>query len=292
MKRGVLKKWHEVLISGPSLIWLLIFFIVPTLIVFAITFKPSTPFGGIGEGWTLSTLFSLRNPNYPAIIWRTVWLSVVSTAVCLLLAVPCGYCIARAPKRSRDVLLLLVIIPFWTNFLIRIFAWKVLLHPEGMLKQALVFLHLCAPDATLLYNSVTVLLVIIYTYLPFAILPVYAAAEKFDFSLIEAARDLGASRFRAFSRVFLPGISRGVWTAVLMVFIPALGSYVIPDIVGGPGSEMIGNKIAQRTFMDRNLPHASALSALLTLAVMVPLMITLRQHYRQVPPGKKREASS
>jgi len=292
MKKGVRKKWHEALISGPSLIWLLIFFIVPTVIVFAITFKPSTPFGGIGEGWTLNTLFSLRNPNYPAIIWRTVWLSVVSTAVCLLLAVPCGYCIARAPKRSRDVLLLLIIIPFWTNFLIRIFAWKVLLHPEGMLKQALVFLHLCAPDATLLYNSVTVLLVIIYTYLPFAILPVYAAAEKFDFSLIEAARDLGASQLRAFVRVFLPGISRGVWTAVLMVFIPALGSYVIPDIVGGPSSEMIGNKIAQRTFMDRNLPHASALSALLTLAVMVPLMITLTQHYRQAPAAKKREASS
>ena len=288
MKRVVQKKVHEALITGPSFIWLLIFFIIPSMIVFAITFKPSTPFGGIGEGWTLHTLFSLRNPNYPAIIWRTVWLSLVSTGVCLLLAVPCGYCIARAPKRSRDILLLLVIIPFWTNFLIRIFAWKVLLHPEGMLKQALVFLHLCAPDATLLYNSATVLLVIIYTYLPFAILPVYAAAEKFDFSLIEAARDLGASQFRAFVRIFLPGVSRGVWTAVLMVFIPALGSYVIPDIVGGPGSEMIGNKIAQRTFMDRNLPHASALAALLTLAVMVPLMITLVQHYRQVPLVKKK----
>jgi spermidine/putrescine transport system permease protein len=288
MKRAARKKMHEVLISGPSFIWLLIFFIIPTMIVFTIAFKPSTPFGGIGDGWTLQTLLSLRNPNYPAIIGRTVWLSVVSTAVCLLLAVPCGYCIARAPKRSREVLLLLVIIPFWTNFLIRIFAWKVLLHPEGILKHALVFLHLCSPDATLLYNPVTVLLVIIYTYLPFAILPVYAAAEKFDYSLIEAARDLGASQWRAFTRIFLPGISRGVWTAVLMVFIPALGSYVIPDIVGGPGSEMIGNKIAQRTFVDRNLPHASALAALLTLAVMVPLMITLVHHYRQTPVVQKK----
>jgi spermidine/putrescine transport system permease protein len=288
MKRSAQKKLNEALISAPSFVWLLVFFIIPTLIVFAIAFKPATPFGGIGDGWTLHTLLDLRNPNYPAIIWRTVWLSVVSTAVCLLLAVPCGYCIARAPKRSRDILLLLVIIPFWTNFLIRIFAWKVLLHPEGMLKQALVFLHLCPPDATLLYNPATVLLVIIYTYLPFAILPVYAAAEKFDYSLIEAARDLGASRFRAFMRVFMPGIRRGVWTAVLMVFIPALGSYVIPDIVGGPGGEMIGNKIAQRTFVDRNLPHASALAALLTLAVMVPLMITLAHHYRQAPAVRKK----
>jgi spermidine/putrescine transport system permease protein len=289
MKRSARKKLSELLISAPSFIWLLIFFLIPTLIVFAIAFKPSTPFGGIGPGWTLDTLMNLRNPNYPAIIARTVWLSVVSTAVCLLLAVPCGYCIARAPKRRRDILLLLVIIPFWTNFLIRIFAWKVLLHPEGMLKQALVFLHLCSPDATLLYNPFTVLLVIIYTYLPFAILPVYAAAEKFDFSLIEAARDLGASPRKAFMRVFLPGINRGIWTAVLMVFIPALGSYVIPDIVGGPGGEMIGNKIAQRTFVDRNLPHASALAALLTLAVMVPLMISLVNHYRQPLVLKKRK---
>lgn len=292
MKRTRKKNTGELLVSAPSFIWLLIFFIIPTLIVFAISFKPSTPFGGIGEGWTLNTLMDLRNPNYPAIIGRTLWISVISTAVCLLLAVPCGYCIARAPKRSREVLLLLVIIPFWTNFLIRIFAWKVLLHPEGMLKQALVFLHLCTPDATLLYNPVTVLLVIIYTYLPFAILPVYAAAEKFDFSLIEAARDLGASQFRAFMRIFLPGISRGVWTAVLMVFIPALGSYVIPDIVGGPGSEMIGNKIAQRTFVDRNLPHAGALAALLTLAVMVPLMFSLVHHYRQPAAPKKGKGAS
>jgi spermidine/putrescine transport system permease protein len=292
MKRGSRKKLHEALISGPSLIWLLVFFIIPTIIVFAIAFKPSTPFGGIGEGWTLRTLMDLRNPNYPAIIWRTVWLSIVSTAVCLLLAVPCGYCIARAPKRRRDTLLLLVIIPFWTNFLIRIFAWKVLLHPEGMLKQALVFLHLCSPDATLLYNPATVLMVIIYTYLPFAILPVYASAEKFDFSLIEAARDLGASQWRAFTRIFLPGIHRGIWTAVVMVFIPALGSYVIPDIVGGPGSEMIGNKIAQRTFVDRNLPHASALAALLTLAVMVPLMISLVNHYRQPALPKKEKGAA
>ena len=269
------KKKRELLITGPSFLWLLIFFVIPTLIVFAIAFKPSTPHGGIGAGWTLNTLMDLSNPNYPAIIWRTIWLSVVSTVVCLLLAIPCGYCIARAPKRLRDLLLLLVIIPFWTNFLIRIFAWKVFLHPEGMLKQVLVFLHLCAPDATLLYNPATVLMVIIYTYLPFAILPVYAAAEKFDFSLIEAARDLGATQFRAFTKIFLPGISRGVWTAILMVFIPALGAYVIPDIVGGPGGEMIGNKIAQRTFVDRNLPHAGALSALLTLAVMIPLMLTL-----------------
>jgi ABC-type Fe3+ transport system permease subunit len=115
----------------------------------------------------------------------------------------------------------------------------------------------------------------VYTFLPFTILPIYAAAEKFDFRLVEAARDLGARPFQAFRKVFLPGIRRGVLTAVLVVFIPALGSYIIPDLVGGPGSEMLGNKIAQRVFTDRNLPHAAALSAVLVLAVLAPLVAVL-----------------
>jgi spermidine/putrescine transport system permease protein len=171
--------------------------------------------------------------------------------------------------------LLLVILPFWSNFLIRIFAWRTVLHPDGWLKQGLVFLRLMPEDATLLYNSGAILLVLVYTYLPFAILPLYAAAEKFDFALLEAARDLGAKRFRAWCTVFLPGVSRGLVTALLVVLIPALGSYAIPDLVGGPDSEMIGNKIAQRVFSDRNLPHAAGLSALLAMAVMVPVIVML-----------------
>ncbi len=131
---------------------------------------------------------------------------------------------------------------------------------------------------------------LVYTELPFAILPIYAAAEKFDFRLIEAARDLGASPVARVPRVFLPGIRRGLLTAMLVVFIPALGSYVVPDIVGGPTSEMIGNKIAQRTFVDRNLPHASALSALLALAVLLP---TLRPSLVLQPrPGRSGAAKA
>ncbi len=262
---------HELLISAPSLLWLIALFCIPTLIVFAMTFKPADLYGGLGPGWTLDTLRRLANPNYPAIIWRTLWLSAVATGISLLLSVPMAYYIARASVRVRNMLLLLTIVPFWTSFLIRIFAWKALLHPEGFIKHALVWLRLASPETSLLYNPEAVLLVMVYTYLPFAILPIYAAAEKFDFHLLEAAMDLGASRFRAFAKVFLPGIRRGILTAFLMVFIPSLGSYVIPDVVGGPNSEMIGNKIAQRVFVDRNLPHASGLSAFLTLAVLLPL---------------------
>ena len=275
MKNRRDKKILEALVTAPSFIWLILLFLIPTFIVFVITFKPADPYGGIGAGWTLATLKSLANPNYPTIVWRTIWLSLATTAICILLAVPTGYFMARLRPRWQQVLLLLVIVPFWTSFLVRIFAWKVLLHPEGPLKRALVAMHLAQPDTSLLYNVEAILLVMVYTFLPFAVLPIYAAAEKFDFRLLEAARDLGAHQLRAFFSIFLPGIRRGLLTAILVVFIPALGSYVIPDIVGGPNSEMIGNKIAQRTFVDRNLPHASGLSAFLTLAVLAPMLAVL-----------------
>ena len=287
--RGLLRRRHEAWITLPSLLWLLVLFAVPAAIVFAIAFKPSDPFGGIAAGWTLHTLQSLGDPNYPAILWRTIWLAVVTTAVCLLLATPTAYFIARTPVRQRNLLLLAVVVPFWTSFLVRIFAWKVVLHPDGLVKHVLAALHLVPADGSLLYHSGAVLLVLVYTELPFAILPLYAAAEKFDFRLLEAARDLGAGPLRSFWSVFLPGIRRGLLTATLVTLIPALGSYVVPDLVGGPTSEMLGNKIAQRTFVDRNLPHASALSALLALAVLVPsaFAITLARGKRNAHAGRE-----
>jgi spermidine/putrescine transport system permease protein len=218
------------------------------------------------------------------VAWRTLWISVLSAAACLVLAIPIGYYLARVTARWKAFFLMLIIVPFWTNFLIRIFAWKVLLHPEGAIKKVLALSGLVGSQTSLLYNAGAVVLVTVYTFLPFTILPIYAAAEKFDFQLLEAARDLGAKRLQAFARVFIPGIRRGLITAVLFVFIPALGSYVIPDIVGGPSGEMIGNKIAQRVFVDRNLPQASALSVVLILSVLAPLVTVLvLQRKREKP---------
>src|SRR4030042_941441 len=275
MRREARRSIREVLVSLPSLFWLSLFFIVPTAFVVAIALKPANPYGGIGSGWTWDNLRSLVNPNYLAVAWRTLWISVLSAAVCIVLATPIGYYLARVTARWKGFFLMLIIVPFWTNFLIRIFAWKVLLHPEGAIKKALAFSGLIGPQTSLLYNAGAVVLVTVYTFLPFTSLPIYAAAEKFDFQLLEAARALGARRLQAFARVFLPGIRRGLITAVLFVFIPALGSYVIPDIVGGPSGEMIGNKIAQRVFVDRNLPQASALSVILILSVLAPLLTVL-----------------
>ncbi|MCX6567205.1 MAG: ABC transporter permease [Candidatus Aminicenantes bacterium] len=292
MKR-LRRRGQEILLTLPSFFWLSLFFLIPTALVFILAFRPADPFGGIGRGWTTATIKGLADPQYLAIAWRTLWVSFLATAICMLLAVPTGYAVARVSERRRNLLLMLVIVPFWTSFLIRVFAWKSILHPEGFIKKILVFLGLVDPGASLLYNLGSVILVTVYTFLPFAILPIYAAAEKFDYRLIEAARDLGARPFEAFRKVFLPGIRQGLVTAVLVVFIPALGSYVIPDIVGGPGSELLGNKIAQRVFVDRNLPLAGGLSIVLILAVLAPLLAVLalqREKSRIEPPPADTES--
>lgn len=265
------RRWTEWALSAPSIVWLTIFFVIPTALVVAISFHPAAPDGGIGKEWTLATWRHISNPNYPAIVWRTLWISAATTAGCVVLALPCAFAIARMQKKWRAIMAGLIMLPFWTSFVVRVFAWRLLLHPEGFLKHILLALRLAEPNTQLLYNSGAILLVSIYSFLPFAIMPIYAAAEKFDFSLLEAARDLGAKSFLAFRKIFIPGIRRGVISAILMVFIPSVGSYVIPDLVGGKNSELIGNKIYQRTFPDRNLPHASALSAIMAIGVLVPL---------------------
>lgn len=263
----------EFYLSFLPIAWLLIFFFVPTFMIFAFAFKSFDVYGSISEGWTLSTITGLLNKDILASLLKTLWMSIFTTLITLSLSLPVGYYIARAKPVIRHICLLLVVIPFWSSFLIRIFAWKSLLHPEGFLKQVLVSLHLISNETLLLYNYGAVLLVLAYSYLPFGILPIFAAASKFNFQLMEAAEDLGCSNFKAFFKVFVPGIRIGMITSFLMVFIPTLGAYVIPDVVGGPDNEMIGNKIAQKIFADRNLPEASALSAFLAFLVLLPMTV-------------------
>ncbi len=265
-------KRRELLLTLPSLGWLVVFFALPCLLIFGLAFRSSDLRGGVGDAWTLEAVRALADGQYLPVVWKTLWMSAATTAVCLALALPMSWGLARMGSFWRQVVLLLVIVPFLTNFIIRIFAWRSLLHPEGLIKQALMWLHLATEDSLLLNNAGAVLLVMVYTQVPFAILPLYAAAEKFDFTLVDAARDLGATTWQAFRKVFLPGIRQGMISATIIVFVSALGQYVIPQFVGGTGHEMIGNKIAQRVFSDRNLPLASALSAALLLVVLVPTL--------------------
>jgi spermidine/putrescine transport system permease protein len=266
----------ELLLSLPSLAWLSLFVLVPAALILIIAFRATAASGGIADEWTLGQFRILAEPHIQVLLWRTLWISAVTSAICLALAIPVAWFIARARESLRPALLLLVIVPFWTNFLIRVFAWNQILHSEGALARLLRAIHLLEPNQPLLFNSGAVILVSVYTYLPFAILPLYAAAEKFDFRLLEAARDLGAGALRSVFSIFIPGIATGIRTALVIVFIPMLGSYVVPDLVGGSNGQMIGNKIAQRNFSDRNLPSASALAAILSVAVLAPILIRRR----------------
>ena len=267
-----MRKKSEVLLTLPSFIWLLFLFLIPSVIVFLYAFKKSNVYGTIQPGWTLDTIHDLLSPYYLNIILRTFWLSFLTTLFSLSIAIPVGYYISRVGNMARQVLLMLIIIPFWSSFLIRIFAWKSLLHPEGLIKSILLSMGLVTEEATLLYHDWTVVMVMVYAYLPFGILPIFAASSKFQWELLEAALDLGATKFEAFYKVFLPGIKSGIATAFIMIFIPAAGAYVIPDLVGGISSEMIGMKIVQKTLIERNLPEASVLSLLLALTILIPLM--------------------
>jgi spermidine/putrescine transport system permease protein len=275
MKKNLKSKLVEYCVSAPSFFWLFIFFLIPTVYILLIAFRTSGIYGDIENTFTLQNFVTLAKPYYLIIIWRTIWISAVATFICIALAVPTGYYMARVSPKWRQLIMVLVILPFWTNFLVRIFAWKLVLNPEGILNQILVTLHLSSPDTMLLYNSGAVLLVMIYTNLPFAILPIFAASEKFDFDILDAAMDLGATKFGAFYKVFLPGISKGLKTAIFMVMIPCLGAYVIPDLVGGTDGEMIGNIIASRVFVARNIPMAAAWSTVLIAIILLPLGFVL-----------------
>jgi spermidine/putrescine transport system permease protein len=271
MKKSLKTKLAEYVVSAPSLLWLFIFFLIPALYIVFIAFRTAGVYGDIENTFTLNNFLLLFKSYYLIIIWRTIWISFVATFVCIVLAVPTGYYMARVSAKWRQLVTFLVILPFWTNFLVRIFAWKLVLNPDGVFKRFLVTLHLVSPDDMLLYNSCAVLLVMIYTNLPFAILPIFAASEKFDFPLLEAAGDLGATRLGAFFSVFLPGISKGLKTALFMVLIPCLGAYVIPDLVGGTNGEMIGNIVASKVFVARNIPMAAAWSTVLMIIILLPL---------------------
>lgn len=262
------------LYSIPLTLWMSIFFVIPMLIVLTYAFLTKGTYGGVQMIFTLKNFNVFFDPIFLKVLFRTIYISVIVTFFTVALAIPTAYFIARS--RYKQELLILVIIPFWTNFLIRIYAWISILGSNGFLNTILIKLGIIETPLKLLYNTGSVVLITVYTSLPFAILPLYAIIEKFDFALVEAARDLGATNRQAFFKVFLPNIKSGIVTAVLFTFIPAMGSYAVPRLVGGTQATMLGNIIAQHLTVTRNWPLASAISAMLILVTSVALLIFMR----------------
>ncbi|PLV60028.1 ABC transporter permease [Thermotoga sp. KOL6] len=253
------------------ILWLMILFIIPISIIFIFSFLEPQVYGGVRWSFTLDAYRYL--PRYLNLIWRSIWISGIATLITLVVAVPVSFYIAKS--RLKNFLLLLTVIPFWTNSLIRIYAWKIVLGNNGIVNQLLGALGV--GPIQFLYNPFAVILVIVYTYLPFAILPLYASMEKIDDSILEASLDLGASKSITFMKVLLPNVRTGLLTAFIFVFVPALGSYAIPDLVGGVNSKMIGNEIVRQLMSVRNWPVASAMSNLLTLIALMSIVIVMKR---------------
>lgn len=261
---------------APGLAWLALFFAAPLLMVAAYSVMPAAPFGGVARGFTLEAYARLADPLYAGIVWRTLWLATVTTLVSLLLGYPVAYVIARS-GRWRRWLLLLVVLPFWTSFLVRTYAMIFLLRDTGLVNTLLLKLGLIQAPLTLLYTPGAVLAGLVYGYLPFAVLPIYAALEKLDPTLLEAATTLGAPPRTAFFRVTLPLSMPGVVAAALLVFIPSLGSFLTPDLLGGAKTSLLGNLIQAQFTTARDWPFGSAASLLLLLGTFAALVWHLRR---------------
>lgn len=253
--------------SLPINIWLVVFFLVPMLTIISYSFLKKGTYGGVELELSFVTFDIFIDKVFLAILLNTIYISVLITIFTVFLAVPVAYYIARS--KYKQELLFLIIIPFWTNFLVRIYSWIALLGNNGFLNHIFMKLGLIESPIKMLYNVPAVILISVYTSLPFAILPLYAVIEKFDFSLLDAARDLGATNFEAFRKIFIPNIKAGIITSIIFTLIPALGSYAVPKIVGGTNSIMLGNVIAQHLTVTRNWPLASTISGSLIVITSI-----------------------
>jgi spermidine/putrescine transport system permease protein len=259
--------------------WFTIFFLAPLIIIIVYSFLKKGLYGGVVWEFSLDAYQYLGNPSFLLITFRTIGISIISTIITILIALPCGYHMARS--RNQTFLLLLIIIPFWTNFLIRVFAWMNILGTEGFLNAFLMKAGLIDQNIKFLYNQKAVVLVLVYMYLPYAILPLFSTIDKFDFSLLEAAQDLGATKFAAMVKVLLPNIRSGIYTAVLFTFIPIFGAYAVPLLVGSMNSYMLGNTIADLLRKSRNWPTASAISMVLTVITTAGVLFMMNTQRRE-----------
>ncbi len=260
----------------PITIWMSIFFGIPTLIIVYFSFLKKGVYGGIKSytNFSLDAYKELITPELLYIIFKTLEMAILITIFVMIFSIPTAYFISRS--KYKNLYLLLIVIPFWTNFLVRIFALVGLIGNNGLVNRFFIKVFNLSGPIPMLYNKFAVILVSVYIFMPYAILPLYSAIEKFDFSLIDAARDLGANKYQALLKVFIPGIKGGIITAIVLTFIPAIGSYAVPDIVGGTDGVMLGNVIANKMFVLRDWPSASAISTVFIIITIICLYISFK----------------
>jgi putrescine transport system permease protein len=280
------------LVAGIPLLWLTLFFLIPFLIVLKISFSevrlampPFAPLLQWVHGLPMPRLhlgnygFLFTDPLYISAYLYSIKVALVSTICCLLIGYPMAYAIAHARPTWRNVLLMMIILPFWTSFLLRVYAWIGLLKNNGVINNVLLYLGVIHHPIEMLQSDFAVYIGIVYSYLPFMILPLYSNLEKHDNTLLEAAADLGANPVTAFLRITLPQSMAGIMAGSLLVFIPAVGEYVVPSLLGRTDQLMIGRVLSDEFFENRDWPVASAVAILILLALVIPIM--LFQHFQR-----------
>jgi putrescine transport system permease protein len=287
------------LVASVPTLWLLVLFLVPFLIVFRISFSevrlaipPYTPLISFHHGTAALEVhasayaFLFTDPLYVSSYLYSLKVAAVSTLCCLALGYPMAYAIARSAAATRSVLLMLIVLPFWTSFLLRVYAWIGLLKNNGVINNVLLYLGVIHHPLALLQTDFAVYIGIVYSYLPFMILPLYANLEKHDPALLEAAADLGARPWRAFLSITVPQSLPGIVAGSLLVFIPAVGEYVIPTLLGRTDQIMIGRVLSDEFFENRDWPVASAVAILILLLLVVPIMLFQRVQRRELEGAK------
>lgn len=270
--------------SGPAVLWLALLLVVPLVMITAISFLTRGEYGGVEWPPTLESYKRLLgfgelgfDPLYPVILLRSLVLGGATAAICVVTALPLAFFVSRLPGTLKNVALTVVVIPFWTNLLIRTYAWQILLSPESWLTRAAHAVGIGIGGEPLYPGTLAVMIGMVCDFLPFMVLPLYASVEKIDWSLAEAAADLGANRVQTFRHALLPQIMPGLIAGVILVFLPATGQFVIPDLLGGAKTAMLGNVIQQQFGSSRDWPFGAAISFVALLLVMAGLWVYLRR---------------
>lgn len=267
---GKLKKnLASVIMTAPTLVWLLLFLLAPLVIVVGISFLSKTPYGGVSTPVTLEAYASMLKSDYIKILVKSIWLAAETTLLCLVFGYPLAAVIAASSKKAKPWLVLLIMLPFWINSMIRLYGWMTMLRSEGIINKMLLAVGVIDKPLNMLYTDGAVLLGMVYELLPFAVLPLYTSIEKLDASLIEAAGDLGAKKHRIFFRIILPLTMPGVFAGSIQTFIPALGLFYVSDMLGGGSSMYIGNLIKNQFLSARNWPLGASLSLILILITII-----------------------
>ena len=260
----------------PADLYLIFFFVISLFIVFIYSFATRNRFGGTDlSGWNLDSYARISEPIVRDVLFRSVWLAFLTTVICLVIAYPFAYFLSTRRVAVRNIMLVFVMIPFWTNFLVRNFAWRVILGNDGPLTNATEFVGL--GSAELLFTQTAVVLGLVYGYLPFMILPLYAAIERIDRRLLEASRDLYGTGLQSFRHVLFPLSMPGVIAGSILVFVPSLGAYVTPEILGGAKTTLLGSYIVTQFLTARNWPFGAALSFVLMLVMLVTTIVYFRK---------------